>query len=111
MGLVRDRLRLKDATHIIANIAIPSTIRLVAETRDGVLEAAEPFARIYPPGRVPDLPAVAHTNFCDIGVSFDPKTGRAVVVAAIDNLVKGAAGQAVQNMNLMLGYPEAESLL
>lgn len=44
MGLVRDRLRLKDATHIIANIAIPSTIRLVAETRDEVLEAAEPFA-------------------------------------------------------------------
>jgi transposase len=44
MGLVRDRLRLKDATHIIANIAIPSTIRLVAETRDEVLDAAEPFA-------------------------------------------------------------------
>jgi IS5 family transposase len=45
MGLVRDRLRLKDATHLIANIAIPSTIRLVAETRDAVLEAAEPFAQ------------------------------------------------------------------
>ena len=44
MGLVRDRLRLKDATHIIANIAVPSTIRLVAETRDEVLDAAEPFA-------------------------------------------------------------------
>jgi IS5 family transposase len=44
MGLVRDRLRLKDATHLIANIAIPSTIRLVAETRDDVLDAAEPFA-------------------------------------------------------------------
>ena len=45
MGLVRDRLRLKDATHVIANIAIPTTIRLVAETRDAVLEAAEPFAK------------------------------------------------------------------
>jgi IS5 family transposase len=45
MGLVRDRLRLKDATHIIANIAIPSTIRLVAETRDEVLDALEPFVR------------------------------------------------------------------
>ena len=73
--------------------------------------AAEPFVRIYNPGHVPDLHAVAHTNFCDIGVSFDPRTGRTVVVAAIDNLVKGAAGQAVQNMNLMLGYPEVESLL
>ena len=45
----------------------------------------------------------AQTNFCDIGVTFDAPTGRGVVVSAIDNLVKGAAGQAVQNMNLMLG--------
>ncbi len=72
---------------------------------------AEPFVRVYNAGHVPDLHAVAHTNFCDLGVSFDPKTGRAVVVAAIDNLGKGAAGQAVQNMNLMLGYPETEGLL
>ena len=54
---------------------------------------------------------MARTNFCDIGVTFDPKTGRAVVIAAIDNLLKGAAGQAVQNMNLMLGFPETEGLL
>jgi N-acetyl-gamma-glutamyl-phosphate reductase len=73
--------------------------------------AAEPFVRIYNPGHVPDLHAIAYTNFCDIGVAFDARTGRAVVVAAIDNLVKGAAGQAVQNMNLMLGYPETEALL
>ena len=73
--------------------------------------AAEPFIRLYHAGQVPDLRAVARTNFCDIGVTFDPKTGRAVVVSAIDNLVKGAAGQAVQNMNLMLGYPETEALL
>jgi N-acetyl-gamma-glutamyl-phosphate reductase len=73
--------------------------------------ANEPFVRLYNPGQVPDIRAVAHTNFCDIGVVFDEKTGRAVVVAAIDNLVKGAAGQAVQNMNLMLGYPETEGLL
>jgi N-acetyl-gamma-glutamyl-phosphate reductase len=73
--------------------------------------AAEPFLRLYQPGAVPDLHAVAHTNFCDIGVTFDARTGRAVVVSAIDNLIKGAAGQAVQNMNLMLGYPETEGLL
>jgi len=73
--------------------------------------AREPFVRLYNPGRVPDLHAVARTNFCDIGVTLDPRTGRAVVVAAIDNLVKGAAGQAVQNMNLMLGFPETEGLL
>jgi N-acetyl-gamma-glutamyl-phosphate reductase len=73
--------------------------------------ADEAFVRIYQPGRAPDLHAVARTNFCDIGVTFDAATGRAVVVAAIDNLVKGAAGQAVQNMNLMLGLPETEGLL
>ncbi len=73
--------------------------------------ADEPFVRLYNPGHVPDLHAVARTNFCDIGVTFDPKTKRAVVVSAIDNLVKGAAGQAVQNMNLLLGYPETEGLL
>ena len=73
--------------------------------------AGEPFVRLYQPGHVPDLRAVAHTNFCDIGVTLDGETGRAVVVSAIDNLVKGAAGQAVQNMNLMLGYPETEGLL
>ncbi len=73
--------------------------------------AGEPFVRVYDAGKVPDLHAVAHTNFCDIGVKLDPTTGRGVVVSAIDNLVKGAAGQAVQNMNLMLGFPETEGLL
>ena len=69
------------------------------------------FLRIYPAGQVPDLKAVARTNFCDIGVRFDAATGRAVVISAIDNLGKGAAGQAVQNMNLALGFPETEGLL
>src|SRR5438034_6152027 len=73
--------------------------------------AGEPFVRLYDVGQVPDLRAVARTNYCDIGVRFDASTGRAVVVSAIDNLVKGAAGQAVQNMNLALGYPETEGLL
>jgi N-acetyl-gamma-glutamyl-phosphate reductase len=73
--------------------------------------AGEPFIRIFDTGQVPDLRGVARTNFCDLGVTFDAKSGRAVVVSAIDNLVKGAAGQAVQNMNLMLGYPETEGLL
>jgi N-acetyl-gamma-glutamyl-phosphate reductase len=86
-------------------------------TADDLLEvyeeryATEPFVRLYVPGSLPDLRGVARTNFCDIGVTFDGRTGRAVVVAAIDNLVKGAAGQAVQNMNLMLGFEETEALL
>jgi N-acetyl-gamma-glutamyl-phosphate reductase len=73
--------------------------------------AGEPFVRIYQPRHFPDLHAVARTNFCDIGVTFDAPSGRAVVVSAIDNLVKGAAGQAIQNMNLLLGFPETEGLL
>jgi len=71
----------------------------------------EPFIRLYKAGRVPDLRAVQRTNFCDIGVTVDEATGRALVVSAIDNLTKGAAGQAVQNMNLMLGLKETEGLL
>jgi N-acetyl-gamma-glutamyl-phosphate reductase len=71
----------------------------------------EPFVRIFEEGRVPDLRGVDRTNYCDIGVRLDASTGRAVVVSAIDNLVKGAAGQAVENMNLALGYPETEGLL
>ncbi|MGB9606052.1 MAG: Asd/ArgC dimerization domain-containing protein, partial [Bryobacteraceae bacterium] len=85
----------------------PEALLEVYERRYG----AEPFIRLYEPGQVPDLHAVQHTNYCDLGVVFDAGTGRGVVVAAIDNLVKGAAGQAVQNMNLMLGYPETEALL
>lgn len=73
--------------------------------------ASCPFVRIYEPGQVPDLHSVQRTNFCDIGVKWDPSTGRTVVVSVIDNLVKGAAGQAIQNMNLVLGLPETEGLL
>ena len=73
--------------------------------------AGEPFVRLYAPGHVPDLRSVARTNYCDLGIRYDSGTGRAVIVAAIDNLGKGAAGQAVQNMNLMLGYPETAGLL
>jgi N-acetyl-gamma-glutamyl-phosphate reductase len=86
-------------------------------TADRILEAyqaqygSEPFVRLYKPGQVPDLKMVQRTNFCDIGFRFDPGTGRTVVVSVIDNLVKGAAGQAIQNMNLALGFDETAGLL
>ena len=73
--------------------------------------ANEPFIRLYAPGVLPDIHSVDRTNFCDIGIHFDPASGRAVVVSVIDNLVKGAAGQAIQNMNLLLGLDETECLL
>jgi N-acetyl-gamma-glutamyl-phosphate reductase len=59
---------------------------------------------------LPEIKHVAHTNFCDIGWRVDP-SGRAIVVSVLDNLVKGASGQAVQNMNVMLGLPETTGLL
>jgi N-acetyl-gamma-glutamyl-phosphate reductase len=73
--------------------------------------SSEPFIRLYEAGNVPDIHAVARTNFCDIGVVSDPATGRCMVVSAIDNLVKGAAGQAIQNLNLVLGFEETVGLL
>jgi N-acetyl-gamma-glutamyl-phosphate reductase len=73
--------------------------------------ANEPFIRLYEPGSVPELHGVLRTNFCDIGVIADPSSGRCVVISAIDNLVKGAAGQAIQNLNLVLGFEETAGLL
>ncbi|NLM70222.1 MAG: N-acetyl-gamma-glutamyl-phosphate reductase [Firmicutes bacterium] len=66
----------------------------------------EYFVRIQPPGRLPQTKHVLGSNFCDIGVVYDPRVKRAVVVSAIDNLGKGAASQAVQNMNIMAGWSE-----
>ncbi len=59
---------------------------------------------------LPEIKHVAHTNFCDVGWRVSPD-GRAILVSAIDNLLKGASGQAVQNMNVMLGVPEGTGLL
>ena len=72
--------------------------------------AGAPFVRL----RGSDLPVikhVAHTNFCDIGWTLDAATGRLVVVSCIDNLLKGAAGQAVQNFNVAFGYDERLGLM
>ena len=62
------------------------------------------------PGQFPATKHVAGTNFCHIGLAVDRRTNRAIVVSAIDNLVKGAAGQAIQNMNLMCGLDETAGL-
>lgn len=68
--------------------------------------ADEGFVRVYPYGHYPSTQHLRGSNFCDIGMKLDERTGRVIVLSAIDNLVKGAAGQAVQNMNLMCGFPE-----
>jgi len=70
----------------------------------------EAFVRICAEGELPNIAYVRGANYCDIGLVVDPRTKRVIVVSAIDNLVKGAAGQAVQNMNLLLGLPETRGL-
>lgn len=73
--------------------------------------ADETFVRVLPKGQFPNVSQVTGSNFCDVGVTVDERTGRVIVIAVIDNLVKGAAGQAVQNMNLMLSLPETTGLM
>ncbi len=73
--------------------------------------AGRPLVRIWPAGRLPELQHVAHTNFCDIGFALDASGDRLIVVVCLDNLGKGAAGQAVQNLNWMLGVEESTGLV
>lgn len=73
--------------------------------------ADEPFVRVLPEGATPSLAAVRGSNFCDVQAVADERTGTLVLLASLDNLVKGASGQAVQCMNLMRGYPETTGLL
>ena len=71
----------------------------------------KPFIRVQQPGQLPSIKQVAATNFCDIGIAVNPQNNRVTVVSVIDNLGKGAAGQAVQNLNLYAGFPETAGLL
>jgi len=78
-----------------------------------VLEEAykdEPFVHVLPEGSLPSTHHVRGSNLCLIGLSKDRLSGRAILVSAIDNLVKGASGQAVQNMNVLMGFPETDGL-
>jgi N-acetyl-gamma-glutamyl-phosphate reductase len=70
----------------------------------------EKFITIYEDGILPNISSVRGTNFCHIGLVVDERTKRVIVISTIDNLVKGAAGQAIQNMNILSGLPEDEGL-
>lgn len=94
---------------------------IYAQTCEGVAEQQirdtlnkwyenEPFIRILPPGKFANMSHVKGTNCCDIGFHLEPESGRLIVVSAIDNLLKGAAGQAVQNMNIMFSIDEKAGL-
>ncbi len=70
----------------------------------------ESFVRVLEEGRCPETKWVEGSNYVDIGFKIDPRTNRVILMGAMDNLVKGAAGQAIQNMNLMFGFKESEGL-
>lgn len=70
----------------------------------------EYFVRLLPAGKCADIHNIKCSNFCDISLHVDERTGTFIAVSAIDNMVKGAAGQAVQNMNLAFGLPETVGL-
>jgi N-acetyl-gamma-glutamyl-phosphate reductase len=89
-------------------LAATTTEKLVTLYRD--FYAGEPFVRVLPQGSLPSTAFVRGSNFCDIAPIVDGRTGRIIIVSAIDNLVKGASGQAVQNMNLVCGFPETMGL-
>jgi len=72
--------------------------------------ADRPMVRLWPAGKLPELQHVVNSNFCDIGFAADSASRRLMIVSCLDNLGKGAAGQAVQNMNGMFGFPEATGL-
>jgi N-acetyl-gamma-glutamyl-phosphate reductase len=71
----------------------------------------EPFVRVLEEGVFPQVKAAQFTNYCDIGLKVDEETNTAIVISAIDNLTKGASGQAVQNLNIMMGWEETLGLI
>jgi len=88
-----------------------------SKEEEEVLEAYQkfyqkaPFVRIFEPPNLPEIKFVTGTNYCDIGFSIDERMGKIKIISVIDNLLKGAAGQAVQNMNIMSGFPETCGLV
>ncbi len=93
---------------IYARLAPGVTAARVAETLEAA-HARSPFVRLTG-ATLPEIKHVAHTNFCDIGWGVDEASGRVILVSVIDNLLKGAAGQGVQNFNLLVGLDETTGL-
>jgi len=98
---------------ILSTIYVSLTSPTAGETLHDLFHQSykgEPFVRVLPLGTFPETKQVWGSNYCDIGVTVDGRTGRAIVITALDNLVKGAAGQAIQAMNLMADLEESLGL-
>ena len=97
-------------TTIYATPAVDLTDAVVSDCYNDAY-SQRPFVRLCANDRLPDTLNVRGTNYCDIGFRLDQHNNRLILISAIDNLVKGAAGQAVQNMNIMIGCDETAGLL
>ncbi len=95
---------------ILATVYVKGEAQNIHQTLADAYDA-EPFIEVLPFGEAPSTRHVRGSNFCHIGVVADRIEGRAIVVAALDNLTKGSSGQALQNANLMLGIDEVEGLM
>jgi N-acetyl-gamma-glutamyl-phosphate reductase len=113
-------LAISFTTHLVPmtrGILITAYAKLTQDvTTDEVLKLYKesyrdrPFVRVRAKGSMPETKDVSGSNFCDIGLRVDPRTKRVTVIGVIDNLVKGAAGQAIQNANLLFGLPQTTGL-
>jgi N-acetyl-gamma-glutamyl-phosphate reductase len=98
---------------ILSTIYVRLNSAMTAEAIEACMKnfyADSPFVRVFPAGKLPQIQYSLHTNYCDVGFTLAPDGKRLVIVSCLDNLVKGAAGQAVQNMNVMFGWNEEEGL-
>jgi len=94
---------------IYVKLAKPATAEELEKTLREFY-AGKPWVRVFGAVRLPQIKFSLNTNYCDLGFALSPDGRRAVLVSCLDNLLKGAAGQAVQNMNLMFGFDEKEGL-
>lgn len=116
----RDDLKLIFTPHLVPmnrGILVTAYANLKKDVTDDDVKAVydkyykdEYFVRVLDKGVCPETRWVEGSNFVDIGYKVEPRTHRLIMMGALDNLVKGAAGQAVQNMNLLFGLPENEGL-
>ena len=98
---------------ILSTIYVRLNSAMTAEAIEACMKnfyADSPFVRVFPAGKLPQIQYSLHTNYCDVGFTLASDGKRLVIVSCLDNLVKGAAGQAVQNMNVIFGWNEEEGL-
>lgn len=118
LGLTSDHLQftphlLPIPRGILSTVYVRLKAQSSSEQIDACLRsfyASSPMVRVHAPGHLPHIQHVVRTSYCDLGFELGPDGRRLVIVSCLDNLLKGASGQAVQNMNLMCGWDESEGL-